>query len=171
MKKNTLLILCLFLIILIIFAGLRLMTAEDTWLCDDGAWVKHGNPSTEAPTAPCEKSDSSDFLAYNDKIRLDHFTENQEIESPLLVTGAARGSWFFEGSFPVVLVNWDGLIIADGIAQAEGEWMTEDYVSFSVTLTFEKPSYKNNGALILRKDNPSGLPQNDDAFEIPVLFK
>ncbi|MDO8260943.1 MAG: Gmad2 immunoglobulin-like domain-containing protein, partial [Candidatus Magasanikbacteria bacterium] len=82
----------------------------------------------------------------------------------------ARGTWFFEGSFPVVLTNWDGLIIAEGVAQAKGDWMTEDFVDFSVTLEFTGPQLYNRGSLILMKDNPSGLPQNDDAFEVTVEF-
>ena len=85
--------------------------------------------------------------------------------------GEARGTWNFEASFPVVLTNWDGLIIAEGIAQAQSDWMTEDFVPFIATLNFEKPSYGKNGFLILKKDNPSGLSQNDESLEIPVNFK
>jgi hypothetical protein len=93
------------------------------------------------------------------------------ITSPLEVTGEARGTWFFEGSFPVFLTNWDGLIIAEGYATAQGEWMTEEFVPFTASLSFEKPEYGANGTLILKKDNPSGLPEYDDAVEFPVLFE
>ncbi len=93
------------------------------------------------------------------------------ISSPLAVWGKARGSWFFEASFPLVLTDWDGKIIAQSFAKAEGEWMTTDYVPFSGTLTFEKPSYGTRGFLILKKDNPSGLPELDDSREIPVVFQ
>lgn len=101
------------------------------------------------------------------------------IESPLTITGEARGYWYFEASFPVVLVNWDGLIIAQGIATAQDEWMTEDFVPFEVTLEFESPVFENaqgdhfsrRGALIFQKDNPSGLPEFDDALEIPIRFQ
>lgn len=106
-----------------------------------------------------------------DKIILDNPRPNQEISSPLKIAGQARGTWFFEASFPVFLVDWDGLIIAQGIATAQDDWMTEDFVPFEATLEFEKPSYKNNGGLILKKDNPSGLPEYDDALEIPIFFK
>jgi hypothetical protein len=95
---------------------------------------------------------------------------NTEISSPLVVTGEAKGTWFFEASFPVVLTNWDGLIIGQGIAQAKGDWMTENFVPFTATLNFTKPSYGKNGFLILKKDNPSGLAQYDDSIEIPVKF-
>jgi hypothetical protein len=93
------------------------------------------------------------------------------VTSPLLIKGEARGNWFFEASFPVVLVDWDGRIIGEGIAQAEGEWMTEAFVPFEAEIIFQKPEYNDKGTLILKKENPSGFPQNDDAIEIPVTFK
>jgi hypothetical protein len=110
-------------------------------------------------------------LEKTDLIRLDYPRPNQEIESPFAIRGEARGYWFFEASFPIVLTDWDGLIIAQGIATAQGEWMTEDFVQFEAVLEFEKPEYSNKGTLILRKDNPSGLPENDDALEVPIIFK
>lgn len=96
---------------------------------------------------------------------------HKEITSPLTITGQARGSWFFEASFPIVLTNWDGVIIAEGYATAEDDWMTDQLVSFTARLIFDKPMYKNNGTLILRKDNPSGLPEHDAAYEIPIIFQ
>ncbi|MBN2306590.1 hypothetical protein JXD20_01260 [Candidatus Peregrinibacteria bacterium] len=97
----------------------------------------------------------------------------ENIISPLTIKGKARGNWFFEASFPVILANWDGVIIAETTAQAQGDWMTEDYVPFEAVLDFEKPdtSISNRGALILKKDNPSGLPENDDALEITIYFE
>lgn len=94
------------------------------------------------------------------------------IESPLSFTGQARGLWFFEASFPVQITDWNGLIIGQGVATADGEWMTEEFVPFSGTITFTLPEgtpYRR-GSLIFSKDNPSGLPEHDDALEIPVRF-
>ncbi len=112
-------------------------------------------------------------LEKQDLIKLNNPRPNQVIESPLLIEGEARGYWFFEGDFPVVLTNWDGLIIAEGYATAEGEWMTENFVKFKAKIEYdqEKIGLYNNGSLILKKDNPSGLPENDDALEIPIKFK
>ncbi|MFA5996908.1 MAG: Gmad2 immunoglobulin-like domain-containing protein [Candidatus Paceibacterota bacterium] len=106
-------------------------------------------------------------------IRISSPRPNQSIQSPLAITGEARGNWFFEASFPVTLVNWDGLIIAQGIAQAQGDWMTTEFVPFEATLTFtvDEKAYSNRGSLILKKDNPSGLPEHDDALEIPIVFQ
>lgn len=104
---------------------------------------------------------------------------NETILSPLIIEGKARGYWFFEASFPVVLTNWDGLIIAQHYAEAQDEWMTEEFVPFRAVLEFESPvfpgvdenHFSRRGYLVLKKDNPSGLPEHDDALEIPVLFK
>lgn len=91
------------------------------------------------------------------------------ISSPVMITGRAPGYWFFEASAPVVLTNWDGLIIAEGYIMAP-EWMTAEYVPFSGTLTFMKPEYGEDGFLILKNDNPSGLPEQQDAIEFRVKF-
>ena len=61
---------------------------------------------------------------------------NQTISSPLVLEGEARGVWFFEASFPARLFDDDGNEIAVAIAQAQGEWMTEDFVPFLATLEF-----------------------------------
>lgn len=139
--------------------------------------VAAGNPVMESYPRQCQ-ANGEVFVEYIgneleklDLIVLDNPRPNQEIESPLVVRGRARGYWFFEGDFPVILVDWDGLIISQGIAQAQGEWMNEDFVEFEAVLEFEKPSFDSRGSLILQKDNPSGLPENDDALEIPIVFK
>lgn len=105
-------------------------------------------------------------------IRVSSPAPNQKVKSPLVVKGEARGVWFFEASFPVFLVDWDGRIIAQGIATAKDDWMTENFVPFEATLDFvlDKNAYSNRGALILKKDNPSGLPEYDDALEMPVII-
>jgi hypothetical protein len=139
--------------------------------------VSLGNPVMESYPRQCrhgERTFVENIGNENEKQELIHINAprpNNTIKSPLEISGEARGSWFFEGDFPVVLTDWDGLIIAEGIAKTEGEWMTEDFVSFTASLEFDLPKYKKNGTLILRKDNPSDLPENDDALEVPVNFE
>lgn len=109
-------------------------------------------------------------LAHN-AIVLDYPTPGAIIASPLTVTGQARGSWFFEASFPFVLTDWDGRIIAEGYATADGDWMTTEFVPFSGTLEFTRPAYGERGTLILEKANASGLPEHADAVEVSVRFE
>lgn len=94
---------------------------------------------------------------------------NQKVKSPLTIHGKARGTWFFEASFPIRVADGNGKNIGSAVAQAKGEWMTEDFVPFTATITFTKPTTKD-GTISLLKDNPSGLPENDDALVIPVQF-
>ncbi|TSC59275.1 MAG: hypothetical protein Greene041662_599 [Candidatus Peregrinibacteria bacterium Greene0416_62] len=94
---------------------------------------------------------------------------NAVVTSPLTVTGEARGTWFFEASFPVQLLDENGSLIVMLPAQAEGEWMTTDFVPFSVTLHFETDA--KTGTLVLLKDNPSGLPEHAAEVRVPVWFE
>ena len=89
--------------------------------------------------------------------------------SKLEVSGQARGNWYFEASFPVRIYDADGLELGVAIAQAQGEWMTTEFVPFIANLSFKKPSTPK-GILVLQKDNPSGLAEYDDELRIPVNF-
>lgn len=96
---------------------------------------------------------------------------NTAVSSPLGLTGKARGNWYFEGSFPVELRNSSGRVIAEGFAEAQSAWTTPEFVPFKATLTFAAPSFGSAGTLILRKDNPSGLPERDDELVVPIVFR
>ena len=94
---------------------------------------------------------------------------NVLVQSPLVVTGEARGNWFFEASFPVRIFDSNGKELGVVPAQAKGEWMTTDFVPFEATLTFEKPTTET-GTVVFQKDNPSGLPENDQSVIVPIYF-
>ncbi|NQV88738.1 MAG: hypothetical protein HQ488_00240 [Parcubacteria group bacterium] len=113
---------------------------------------------------------SHEVAVKDDLIRLFYPEENASVASPLALRGEARGNWFFEATFPVVLTDWDGLIIAQGHATALDEWMTESYVPFEASLEFDAPGVYDRGSLILHKSNASGLPEHDNALEITVRF-
>jgi hypothetical protein len=93
------------------------------------------------------------------------------IESPLQVSGQARGMWFFEGDFPIVLKDSRGREIAKWFASAQGEWMTKSFVPFTATLNFKSPGAGTRGVLELKKDNPSDRRELDDVVRVPVFFK
>lgn len=105
----------------------------------------------------------------HDRIRVREPAPNTVVHSPLTVRGDARGTWYFEASFPVRLLDANGHVLAQAPAQAEGEWMTESYVPFSVTLTFQAPA-PGPGTLVLEKDNPSGLPEHAAELRVPLRF-
>lgn len=109
------------------------------------------------------RPDPSTFIRANIK-------PNDVVKSPLTITGEARGNWYFEASFPARLLDANGKELAIKPAQAQGEWMTTEFVPFEVMLEFQPPS-TNTGTLVLEKDNPSGLPEHANELRIPVWFR
>ncbi len=91
------------------------------------------------------------------------------ITSPVTVTGEARGTWYFEASFPVEVVDANNVVLGTGVAQAQSDWMTTNFVAYTATITFTTPSTAT-GEVVLKKDNPSGEPQNDAEVRIPIVF-
>jgi len=106
---------------------------------------------------------------FSDKALVLNPKQNDIITSPLKIQGAVVGNWFFEGSLPVKLVDENNNVIAFGHATAETDWMTEKPVNFSASLDFTTNA--TSGALIISRDNPSGLPQNDGFIKVPIIFK
>lgn len=93
------------------------------------------------------------------------------IVSPVVVRGRARGTWFFEGDFPMVIIDASGRVIGQSYCTAQGPWMTKEFVTFEGKITFEKTTSSGNAVLLLKKDNPTGKPEKDDALEIPLFIR
>lgn len=104
------------------------------------------------------------------KVFVSNIKPGDTVASPLTVEGEARGTWYFEASFPIELLDANGNRLVMVPAQATDEWMTEDFVPFRVTLEFPAQPAGSIGTLILHKDNPSGLPEHDDNLHFPVKF-
>ena len=105
-----------------------------------------------------------------DQIVLTLPTRGSTVSSPLEIRGRARGTWFFEGDFPLTLSDGAGNRIAQGFATAQGEWMTSEFVPFSAVLHFPSPR-PGPGHLILKKDNPSDNRDQDDALVVPIRLQ
>jgi len=201
-KKRLIILSPLILVIVILVLRFLIGGPEDNWICSNGQWVKHGNPSASMPTQSCGDKKINNFedcsqagnpimesyprqcrdkagnlfvedigneLEKSNLIKIINPRPNQTIATPLTIEGEARGSWFFEASFPIKLLDSSGTEIARGIAQAQSDWMTENFVPFTATLQFDVAT-ETKGILILEKDNPSGLPQNADELRVPVVI-
>ena len=121
--------------------------------------------TTIATTAETTAKDAT-----SDQIKVTTPIPNQLIQNPLIVEGEARGTWYFEATFPVKLLDANGNLIASSAAQAQGDWTTDNFVLFKVQIEFKKPATPT-GVLVLEKDNPSGLPKNAAKIEIPIRFE
>jgi hypothetical protein len=131
--------------------------------CSSGGAMQNGDASSSS------SSFSSSASVANILIQVLSPQPNSMVTSPLTVMGQARGTWYFEASFPVHLLDGNGNELAVIPAQAQSDWMTVEMVPFLAQLTFPAPT-TSTGTLVLKKDNPSGDPIHDDQVTIPVRF-
>ncbi len=133
---------------------------------------------TNAPTVGVSPTSSSTPPVGAEKanlIRIFSLKAGDTVKSPLHIEGEARGNWFFEATFPVELLDESGkTVFARTHAQAKGDWMTTNFVPFEATVDFAGAvrciGCSVKALLVLKKDNPSGLPQNDDSISVPLVL-
>ncbi len=140
----------------VIYFATRKPEAVDTNVNMPTSNTNQSNNTNTAPKTPAD-------------IRSTFPKPNQAVSSPLEITGEARGSWYFEATFPAQLVDANGKQLAMVPINAQGEWMTNDFVPYKGTITFAKPT-TSTGFLILKNSNASGLPESDKELRIPIKF-
>lgn len=87
----------------------------------------------------------------------------------IIIQGEAPGTWFFEANIVVDVEDvWGNKFVTSG-GQAQGEWMTVEQVSFKAELKADLPE-SGEGYIVVRNDNPSGLPKNEKFAKFPVKF-
>ncbi len=102
-------------------------------------------------------------------IRVETPLPGATVSSTFSVQGSARGGWYFEANFPYEVLDANEIMIAQGPVTAGGEWMTPEFVPFSFVVSI--PEYVGSATLVLRNDNPSGLPENDASVSIPIIIQ
>ncbi|MDD2731795.1 MAG: GerMN domain-containing protein [Candidatus Pacebacteria bacterium] len=96
---------------------------------------------------------------------------NSFISSPLKITGYVNGGgWIgFEGQTgTVTLIDENNQELAFSILTAKTSW-TNPPINFEAVLEFNNPG-PENGFLVFRNENPSGLSENDREFRLPIKF-
>lgn len=115
-----------------------------------------------------ESTPNQDGLAA--PVQLDNVTPHALVKSPLTVRGTAPGNWFFEANIGLRILDEQGVEVARGHAEADGDWMTNRPVRFVGTVNFTVPA-SEVGYIEIQKDNPSDKPGLDASVRIPVRFK
>jgi len=185
MKIKDILVILL-LLILVVFVGVvaKFRLKKDNYnqpkyglITDFDECSAAGNIVLESYPAQCRTSDGRSFIQdignELEMLEMIHITNprpGQSVKSPLLIEGEARGNWFFEASFPLEIYDENNNMLGNTTATAVGEWMTTDFVQFKAALEFTIPT-ELKGYLLLKKDNPSGLPENDGFLKIPLKFE
>jgi hypothetical protein len=137
-------------------------------VCHMGTYDLSGDATVSGKGA--EYQPRTGAASYGDLLRIETPLPQARITSPVALKGTARGMWFFEASFPIRIRDASGATIGEGIGTAVGDWMTEAYVPFFATVAFSPQPSGSAGTIVLMKDNPSGMPENDDSFSLPIVF-
>lgn len=127
-------------------------------------------PLDLGPLTPGPTTSTPEVVGREGVIEVSAPAAGATVGSPLVITGRARGTWFFEGSFPVKIVDKGGSLVTTTHATAQGDWMTEGWVEFTATVPFNVVT-TTPAMIVLEKDNPSGLPEHDDSISFPVTLQ
>lgn len=151
-------------VLLVIMFGVKLFSGEDDWICNGGEWVKHGHPSATQPIGPC-------FSGINSGLTIISPKANEEIKSPVVIKGYVNGDGWtgFEAVAGVVkILDKNGELLVSAPLVIQGDWMKLP-VYFETTLDFVD-SESGDAKIVFSNENPSGLPENDKIFVLPVKF-
>lgn len=123
-------------------------------------------PITPEPVATSTPNTNAPL---HDRVVVTSPSAGSTVAKAFTVTGEAPGNWYFEASFPIQIRDADNNKVAQGIAQAQSDWMTVEQVPFKADITID--TYSGPATLVLMRDNPSGLPEHDDSLSIPIIIK
>lgn len=129
--------------------------------------------ATTTPSVPSAASTSEENKTpppLSSRVTVDAPKAGVTVGKTFTVEGEAPGNWYFEASFPIQVRSAEGDVIGRAVAQAQSDWMTTELVSFTTEVTLDG-GYSGPATLILLRDNPSGLPEHDDALEVDIIVK
>ena len=140
------------------------------------AWVLFANPAPVAAPTVTPSAEGEPLAEVGDpsqplhtRVLVTSPKSGASVGKTFTVTGKAPGNWFFEASFPIQVRDNENSKIGQPFAQAQSDWMTPELVPFTAPITVS--TYSGPATLVLLRDNPSGLPENDDALEIPIVIQ
>lgn len=86
------------------------------------------------------------------------------------IMGKARGTWYFEASFPITVLDANGLVLTQGVGTAQEDWMTEEFVPFVFEAEIPE-TYIGAATIVIKNDNPSGEPERDRSMSFPITIE
>lgn len=157
--------------VLLFFAGMYVQQQYPhlfTFLATPTQSAATTTPAVPTPT-PKPTPQPSPTAPLSARVVITAPTAGATVGKTFTITGKAPGSWYFEASFPIIVSDADGNKIATSHGQAQGDWMTTNVVPF--TASVDVGSYTGKATVNLLRDNPSGLPENDDSTSFEVVIQ
>lgn len=166
----------LFLAVLVLL-GLRFYSPEDNWLCQNGQWIKHGNPEASMPTSGCGAENNSQNTSAEGQpaenvevpmvnIQVSSPVNNQKVGLPLVVQGQAR---VWENTVNIRLLEKKSRrVLVEDFVTADAPDMGE-FGPFSKELYYPTPKESEGILEVFDYSAKDGTEQ--DKVIIPVIFE
>ena len=103
-------------------------------------------------------------------ITLENLDSGESVKTGTEIRGSVAGNWYWEGVFPVLVIDREGNQLATLMAQAQTDTYTSDIISFAFPLDVE---VEEDSVVILKfeKSNPSSLEENDDYAQMSITIQ
>lgn len=129
--------------------------------------IFYPGPAKQGPTAPVLQP----VMSSDGHLAVASLHAGDLIASPLTVTGTVTGGgWFYQATFPVKVVDSDGIELGVAAAEAQANWISTGTVPFTAIIQFSVPQ-DATGAVVFSDNNPSGTSQDNLSLSIPVRFR
>jgi hypothetical protein len=155
----------LFLVLFAAGIGIaKLIGQKGTWVCQNGVWVKQGNPRTSIPTSPCPGSYvgiSPEPQAVGGKVETINITSpkaNETIGEVLTITGSAKSS---NNKLSWRIRNSDNSLLIEGLADVDAT------NSFKIITSYPKPK-STSGTIEVFSYDTGGKEENYS--KVPIKF-
>ncbi len=141
-----------------------------------GGTVSTSTGMEQAPRPPIATStepastESSSSVPLSASVYIETPKPGETVGKTFTIAGTAPSGWFFEAVFPIQVRDANGNVIANTQGSAQADWTAPGEIPFTATTTIDN-SYSGPATLILLKNNPSGLPENDDSVSSVITIK
>ena len=186
-KKTVVLIVSVLVMIFFVILGMRFFSGEDSWICVDGRWVKHGFPSGDKPDRECRNKTSEDAIHVNksEKDELDMENKsaeklnnggeaniivdlpkaNETIGLPVVIRGKAR---VFENTFNYRIKKSNGNVIMESYAIANSPDIGQ-FGPFEILANYPDPGDDEGSIEVFEYSAKDGSEINK--VETKIFFK
>lgn len=168
--KNTVSIISI-IILSVLLVGIAYISQNESLCCKYELCKKLTTICDKQTQIEEEQNPGGDVLSEKgQKLYLSNIKNGDTVKMGYEVKGQAPGNWYFEGTFPVRVLDIQGEVVTSLLAIASNDWMNENSVPFSVIIDFP---LEQEGAYVLQfeKSNPSGLDENSDIAKIAISIK
>ncbi len=147
MTKKVVIVFGIIIFILLVVVAILRAVGEDSWICQNNQWVKHGNPTSAMPTTPCGTNQNTNATnqplntnqptaSESGNIIVDEPLADSVLAKPFTISGQAR---VFENQFQYRLIDDTEAILAQGTITATGSDPSQ-LSPFSVSVEYQTPA-------------------------------